>query len=143
MRKTKYNPDTFPELAEMYARDGLIDAEIAKKLGISKETFYTYQNKYVDFFDSIKRGKEPVDFRVEQALLKRALGYEYTEKATEDGKDGVKTRETTRMVVEDVTAIKFWLKNRRPDRWREIQEVMSTITGDLEITVEPEKETEL
>ena len=79
MSKTKYNPDTFPMLVEGYARDGMIDKDIAKKLGISVATFYNYENKHIEFLEAIKRGKYPVDFEVENSLLKRAKGYSYQE----------------------------------------------------------------
>ena len=82
MAKSKYVKD-FPARAEAYAKQGLIDKEIARKLGISKQTFYDYQKKHPDFLDSLKRGKAPVDFKVENALLKRAMGYEYEETTVE------------------------------------------------------------
>ncbi len=81
MAKEKYRDD-FPLLAEGYAREGMIDVEIAAKLGINKDTLYKYQKKYPEFLESIKKGKAPVDFMVENALLKRALGYEYVETTT-------------------------------------------------------------
>ena len=62
-------------LVEGWARDGLTDVQIAEKIGISKQTFYDWKKKYIDFSDSLKRGKEVVDREVENALLKRALGY--------------------------------------------------------------------
>ena len=52
-------------------------------MGISVETFYKYVKKYPDFSDSLKKGKAPVDVRVENALLKRAMGYEYEETIVE------------------------------------------------------------
>ena len=55
MAKTKYKPDTFPLLAEKYARDGLNDHQIACNLGISTATFYAYQNKYREFEEAVKR----------------------------------------------------------------------------------------
>lgn len=66
-------------LVEAWARDGLIDEEIAKRLGISRDTFYKYKKEYAVFSEALKKGKEVVDYAVESALLKRALGYEYVE----------------------------------------------------------------
>ena len=65
-RPEKYE-DTFPLLAEGYAREGMIDKEIAAKLGVSEATFYEYQKKYPEFSEAIKRGKKPVDVEVENA----------------------------------------------------------------------------
>lgn len=58
--------------------------------------------------------------QVENALLKRALGYEYMEERVEiSEKDGRKVIQTTKTVPPDTTAQIFWLKNRRPDKWRD------------------------
>ncbi|MBR8535420.1 helix-turn-helix domain-containing protein [Carboxylicivirga sediminis] len=126
MAKPKYDSATFPKLAEGYARDGLNDEQIAEKLGISRAAYYRYQKQHVDFLDAIKRGKAPVDADVENALLKRALGFEYEEVSTEYEKDPktgkptpVKTKKTIKRVPPDVGAIAFWLKNRKPEQWRE------------------------
>lgn len=111
-------------LVEGWARDGLTDIQIAEKLGISKDTFYEYKKKYSDFSDSLKKGKEIVDYEVENALLKKALGYTITlkkEKVTKDG-NVVEIKEEV-LVPPDTTAQIFWLKNRKPKEWRETQEV--------------------
>lgn len=80
-------------LVEGWARDGLTDEQIAKNLGISKDTFYQYKKRYSDFSDSLKRGKEIVDYEVENALLKNALNG-------------------------NITAQIYWLNNRKPKRWK-------------------------
>ncbi|WP_270660628.1 HNH endonuclease [Enterococcus thailandicus] len=64
---------------EGWAHDGLTDEQIAEKIGIRRPTLYDWKKKYSDISDALKRGKEVVDRQVENALLKRALGYEYTE----------------------------------------------------------------
>lgn len=117
-------------LVEDWARDGLIDKDIAKKLGISEDTFYEYKKKYPEFSESLKKGKEVIDYEVENALLKRALGYEYTETTKEEKwnkltetYEMVVTKEVTKQVPPDTTAQIFWLKNRKPKQWREKQEI--------------------
>lgn len=129
-RPNKYD-DNFPLLAQDYARQGMIDKEIATKLGISERSYYEYQKQYPQFMQAIKRGKAPVDVEVENALLKRAQGYEYEETHVEykPGKDKkaklipTAIRKIKKQVVPDVTAQIFWLKNRRPDKWRDKQEI--------------------
>lgn len=65
---------------EGWARDGLTDEQIAEeKIGINRTTLYAWKNKYPDISDALKQGKEVIDRKVENALLKRALGYEYNE----------------------------------------------------------------
>ncbi|KXT63133.1 hypothetical protein [Lactococcus sp. DD01] len=65
---------------EGWARDGLTDEQISHNMNISRKTLADWKNKYGDIGDTLKRGKEVVDRQVENALLKRALGYEYTER---------------------------------------------------------------
>jgi len=56
---------------------------------------------------------------VEEALLKRALGYTYIEKREETGSDGKeKTVVTEKQSEPDVRSIMYWLTNRHPKRWK-------------------------
>lgn len=64
---------------EAYARDGLTDEQIAHNLGITTSTYYEWKKKYSEISEALKRGKEVVDIQVENALLKRALGYSFNE----------------------------------------------------------------
>lgn len=84
-RRSKYHTHVEPRLIEIegWARDGVIDEEIAKKLGVAVSTFHNYKKQFPELMESLKRGKEIVDREVENALLKRALGYEYIEKKYE------------------------------------------------------------
>lgn len=125
--KGKYQEWLEPEkliLIEGWARDGLTDEQIAHNIGISKQTFYDWKKKYADFSDSLKKGKEVVDRLVENALLKRALGYEY-EEVSEKYEMGIMTERkvTKKQVVPDTTAQIFWLKNRKAEEWRDKRSV--------------------
>ena len=120
-------------LLEGWARDGLTDEQIAHNIGISRGTLYDWKKAYPDISNALKRGKDVVDIEVENALLKRALGYEYTEERVEiSDKDGQKVIQTTKHVAADTTAQIFWLKNRRPDKWRD--KPMPAAEGD-EVTI--------
>lgn len=235
MAKGKYEYWLTPEgllKLEAWARDGLIDEQIAEKADITPSTLYEWKKKYSEISEALKRGKEVVDIQVENALLKRALGYSYTEVTkeriietgqkqrhggqselterdwdfavkffngrccycgaamdkptkdhvkpllqggtltrdnvvpccgscnsskkdnemlswyrrqpffdeyrlkkiedylqliksleTENGEELVVTKEVTKEVLPDTTAQIFWLKNRRPDRWRDKQDI--------------------
>lgn len=106
-------------LLEAWARDGLTDEEISAKCGCSRSTLSEWKKRFPDIADALKKGKEVVDIQVENALLKRALGYSYEETMTEQSEDGVKKRVTKKFIPPDVTAQIYWLKNRRPDLWRD------------------------
>lgn len=131
-----------------WARDGLTDEQISHNMGIGYSTFKEWLNKFPALSAALKKGKAPVDIEVENALLKRALGYEYEEVCTEVEEIPFKTkdengntititktkkhiRKTTKMVVPDVTAQIFWLKNRRPGRWRDKIEVAPDSSNEL------------
>lgn len=124
---------------EGWARDGLIDQQIAHNMGIAYSTFRDWVDKFPALSASLKKGKAPVDLEVENALLNSAKGYitkvkkpiKVKTKKQLAGK-GTIEEEHIEFVDEEVyippnTAAQiFWLKNRRPDKWREKQEVSVT-----------------
>lgn len=107
-------------LIEGWARDGLTDEQIAHNMGISARTLYEWKDKFPQISQTLKKGKEVVDFIVENALFKNAIGYdveEYEEKI--DNKGRVVPTKKIRHIPGNVTAQIYWLKNRRPDKWRD------------------------
>ncbi len=117
---------------EGWARDGLTDEQIADNIGIRRPTLYDWKKKYSDISDALKRGKEVIDRQVENALLKRALGYEYVETTKELTDLGLTvTKQVTKQVAPDTTAQIFWLKNRKPQEWRDKKE--TEVTGNLSV----------
>lgn len=126
---------------EAWCRDGLIDADICKNLGISVDTFYKYKKEYTEFSESLKRGKEVIDIQVENSLLKRATGYTYEEVTHEniwnkelERYEMTETKRVFKEVQPDTTAQIFWLKNRKPAEWRDKQEV--EMSGNMTIKIE-------
>ena len=124
-RPKKYDPKVTPQLAKWMCRSGLTDKQISKELGIAVATIHAWKKKYPEFSDSLKEPKDFVDSLVEDCLLKRAIGYEYEEvkmiaKKDEDGESKtVRIEKTRKTVLPDTTAQIFWLKNRKPEQWRE------------------------
>ena len=107
-------------LIQGMAREGLTQQQIADNLGINVDTLIEYKKKYPDFSNALKKGKEVIDFEVENALLKRALGYEYEEETYENG---ILTKKVKKQVPPDTTAQIFWLKNRQVKKWRDKVEI--------------------
>lgn len=118
-----------------WARDGLIDEQIAHNMGIAYSTFREWVDKFPALAAALKEGKEPVDIQVENALLKSALGYTITlkkpikVKTRKQLKDkGLIEEEHIEYAEEEVhipaqtTAQIFWLKNRKPAVWRDKRE---------------------
>ena len=126
---------------ESWARDGLTDEQIASNMGITRKTLAVWKTKYSDICDTLKRGKAVVDIQVENALLKRALGYSYDEVTRErvldyDPSTGQVvdshmeiTKTVKKEVQGDTTAQIFWLKNRRPEQWRDKRDV--SVEGEI------------
>ncbi|MBD8046766.1 MULTISPECIES: helix-turn-helix transcriptional regulator [Clostridium] len=143
MAKSKYETNVKDKLilVEGWARNGLTDEQIAKNLGIAYSTFREYKKKYSALSAALKKGKEVIDFEVESALLKRALGYEYEEvtqervlRKDERGQpitdihgfplyEMVVTKKVKKEVTPDTTAQIFWLKNRKPQEWRDKRDI--------------------
>lgn len=125
---------------EGWARDGLIDKQIAEdKIGINEATLCRWKEKFPQIMHALKRGKEVVDREVESALLKRALGYETVETIEEPVKDKetgeIKmevTKRIVKQVVPDTTAQIFWLKNRKPDEFRDKRDV--ELSGNVDFS---------
>ena len=108
MAKGKYEywlTDDGLTLLEGWAREGLTNEQIAHNMGISLTTLKTYRNVYPSISAALKKGKEVVDFEVENALLQKALNG-------------------------DTTAQIFWLKNRRPDAWRDKPQEKAEAAGE-------------
>ncbi|MFA5382192.1 MAG: helix-turn-helix domain-containing protein [Candidatus Micrarchaeia archaeon] len=114
-----------------WARDGIIDKNIAQKCGVAYSTFRFWKEKFPALSAALKEGKQVVDILVENALLKRALGYEYEEtwrervvtgfdhKTKKEKWEIVVTKVITKLVIPDVTAQIYWLKNRKRDMWKD------------------------
>lgn len=107
-----------------WARQGLTDEQIANNMGISVASLYNYKNAHLEILEALKKGKEVVDFEVENALLKRALGYTITINEQKIDKDGyVHDTKKDVHIPGDTTAQIFWLKNRMTRQWRDKVEV--------------------
>lgn len=137
MAKGKYQEWLTPEgllRIEGWARDGLIDEQIAHNMGINPATLYDWKKKYPEISEALKKGKEVVDRMVENALFERALGGVHEVRKTfkvkesyydENGKKC--EREVLKQGVDEVyipgdtLAQIFYLKNRKPEQWREKQ----------------------
>ena len=130
-RPNKYHSNVEPKLLliEAWARDGLTDEMICKNLDVSQDSFIQYKKQFPELVEALKNGKEVIDTMVENALLKAALGYEYEErKITEDTIERIK-----KYAHPNTTALIFWLKNRKPQQWRDKQEL--GMEGELNIKV--------
>lgn len=131
-RKTLFRAVMIKE-AEKLAGLGHVMKEIASFWGVSVRSLERWSKKYPEFCRAIKDGRIRADVAVENSLYKRAMGYSYTEyhfKETvimEGPKAGQRIRyaekEVVKMMAPDITAGIFFLKNRRPDMWRDMRDL--------------------
>lgn len=121
MPKTRWDTHIKPslKLIEHWARNGVIDKDIAQRIGVAYSTFRKYKCEKPELEEALRLSKEVADANVESALYRRAVGYRYTETKVTRESGGVTKVETTREALPDTTAQIFWLKNRCPDKWRE------------------------
>jgi hypothetical protein len=131
--------------------------DIANTIGVARSTFDEWRKNYPEFSAALQQGEEDADIRVERALFERAVGYQHpeTKLMTVSRGEGmgsvVERHEVTMIYPPDTAAAKFWLTNRRLDRWQERQKVehsgkltLEKILGDSwgEPEAKPETPTE-
>lgn len=110
-------------LLECWTRDGYTFQDIANRIGVTVETLRAWRRQYPEIDEALKKGREIIDYKVENALLKSALGYKTKEvKVTTTMRHG-KVVETIKEVTDkeqapNVSAIQCWLYNRTPKKWK-------------------------
>lgn len=111
----KYTEWLTPEglvLVEGWARDGLIDKQIAKNMNVAYSTFREWKKKFPTLSAALKQGKEVSDRQVENALFKTATGYYYQEETVTNAGEIVTIKKYSKP---NTTAQIFWLKNRKTE----------------------------
>lgn len=114
----------FVEQAKKLAELGATDEEVAEFLKIDKATLYRWKHQFPKFCEALKVGKAVADERVERSLYQRAIGYRLDAvKIFAEPKTGAeKIVKYVENHAPDTVACIFWLKNRRPDLWRDTQD---------------------
>lgn len=164
---TKYRPEYVDQVRTL-CTEGFTDARLAKFWKVNRDTIHTWKKEYPDFLAAMNEGKERFDTdKVEKALYKRAIGYTYYEVTREPtavvlkqgggkGEGGgsqhkeihgydesriAVTRRVKKHVAPDTTAQIFWLKNRRPERWRDVWrgELTGKDGGPIEAGFDPSR----
>ena len=111
-------------IAKAAARFGAIEEEIADELNIGITTLERWKEKYPEFRGALNVGKQAADDRVERSLYQRANGYTHPAVKVFMKRDGTTVEHKyIEHYPPDTTAAIFFLKNRRPDRWRDVQNI--------------------
>lgn len=130
-------------LIEAWARDGYTDKDIAERIGVTCSTLYKWKKDFEPIAKALKKGKEIIDYKVENALLKSALGYTVEETKTiisgkpdKNGNRQIRKEKTIKEIPPNVTACVIWLNNRKPDQWKRNRDnVVELSDKDSNITV--------
>jgi len=114
--------DDFPERAYRLALLGFTDQEMAFVFGVEPNTLYYWKRTKPEFKEAILRGRAEADAKVGERLFDRAVGFTKDEEKIHVTKDGEVIRvPVKKFYPPSVTAQIFWLKNRQPHHWRDVQ----------------------
>ena len=127
-RPSKFDP-AFVERARAMCEEGATDLEMADAFGVSSSTFYAWRHQFPEFSEAVRAGKDRADDRVERALYNRAVGYTFESEKVFQFQGQIVRTETREHVPPDPGAALNWLKNRRPEKWRDkqVQEIEGTV----------------
>ena len=141
-RKVRYSPSILERTYQMASKGKTID-QIAKALGVDRATMYMWRNKYDEFNDALKKGRNEVLDKVEESLYRRAVGYTCTEtkqifEISQDGQPRpAKVEKTKKIISPDVGAAAFILKTQRPEQWKQMPNQIELV-GERPIIVAPQ-----
>lgn len=133
--ETRYGM-TLVELLQHFAKAGMTIPEMAEALEITEPTLNRWIAEIPAVKEALHKGREIADAKVAASLYRRAIGgFEQRETQIIRNADDeiVRKVETVKVLPPDPGAIAFWLKNRRPDLWRD--KVEHDVTGKISIEV--------
>lgn len=142
-RKSKYEDYVQPRLEEVkkWIENGATEEQICKNLGVAVSTFNEYKNKYPELMEVLKNGRISIVEKLRGALVKSALGFEYTESKTykkrdENGNEIAYTEISKKYSTPNVAAINLALKNYDKDGWANDPQMMELRKMELEFKKE-------
>mgnify|MGYP000867944231 CR=1 FL=1 len=141
-RPTKYSQEMHDRYCAM-AEQGATESEIAAALGVNTDTLYEWASKHPIFSEARKAARDKANDHVEAALFKMATGLKHRVVKPMEVKDGdgvshIELVEYEERLPPNPTSMIFWLKNRRPDRWRDKQELEVDSTVEIKHSFDPE-----
>jgi hypothetical protein len=136
-RPTVYKPEYAP-IAHQFCLLGATNENLAQGFGVATSTIDRWIKEIPDFSGALKAGREIADAQVAHSLFQRAVGYKHKSVKLQLHRDGTwKEKEFIEHYPPDATSAIFWLKNRRPDKWREKLDIDQTV---IRVRVEGEEE---
>ncbi|HXS93043.1 MAG TPA: hypothetical protein VN736_00470 [Candidatus Limnocylindrales bacterium] len=117
-RPSKYRED-FPSQATRFCRLGATNENLAELFEVTISTIGKWLSEIPEFSDAVKAGREIADAKVADALYHRAIGYTHESEEIFQYRGEVIRAKTKKHYPPDTAAAFIWLKNRRPDLWRD------------------------
>lgn len=125
-RPTVYKAE-YAKQVHNYCLLGATNADLARFFSVGATTIDRWIASHPDFRGALKAGREQADSNVAKSLYRRAMGYSHkavkiitVPRGGNHGSDVEEVPYTERYAPDTVACI-FWLKNRRPDMWRDKQ----------------------
>lgn len=140
-RPSKFSDKLAAKILAMAAA-GDSDGKIAAKLGIARSTLSLWKSKHGEFSEALGEAKDIADELVEAALFQRAVGYRHPAVKFFCHEGFVTSQKYIEIYPPDANAAQFWLKNRQPDRWRELKALEHSGPGGKPIQVVTAKDIE-
>ena len=139
-RKSAYETTIKPRFSDIlnWLQNGATEKQCADNLGISESTWCKYKAENNEFAEVVKNGRKSLVLQLRGALVKKAMGFEYTEKkryrkTDENGAVCDYEEETTKKALPDVAAINLCLKNYDSDNWANDPQALRLKEKELEI----------
>jgi hypothetical protein len=133
-RPTKYNP-IYNEQVIKLCRLGATDKDLASFFNVCEATINNWKKEDNGFLESLRAGKMEADNEVANSLYKRATGYEHEDTYLSNYEGRVSLTPYIKRYPPDATSMIFWLKNRRPDLWRDKQELDANLSGNITVNI--------
>lgn len=138
-RKNAYETVIKPRFDDIlkWLRSGATEEQICKNLGISQQTFYKYKQENTEFSEFLIKGRQNLVEQLRGALIKKALGFDYSESKVitkvVDGQEQTTTEITTKAALPDVAALNLCLKNYDPENWANDPQALKLKEKELEL----------
>jgi hypothetical protein len=129
-RPTKYDPKNNDFVTSMCML-GATDEQLSEALDVSVVTLNAWKKEHPEFLKALKEGKAEADARVGKSLFQRAIGYEHDDVHISNYQGTITKTDVRKHYAPDTTAAIFWLKNRKPEVWRDRVEHTGKDGADL------------
>ncbi len=133
-RQSKFTAVMSKEV-KFLAEKGCTDADLAEFFAVSESTLNNWKISHPEFFEAMKEGKAVADAKVERSLFEKATGFSHPDSHVSNFQGTVTVTPVVKHYPPDTTACIFWLKNRKPQEWRDKTDVQATHTGEVKIVI--------